>query len=257
MVNVLDKQGFKAMDGSPLKAVTGASAKRQVVLDFLEACKTLPPGSSAVLMYSGHGAQVPDTNGDETDDHRDEVWTLRDDTLIDDEIYEGLSKIPARVRVTVIADSCHAGTSSKFIAMEDDDADDVVDWLLGESKDMPRPVERAISERYAKRFAERQAASPAGNNATLNATVVLLAAAQDDELARAGVPSTPGQENSVFTRYLLKQWKLSLGKPSLKKFFDATVDLMPAYPPGVGQHPNYLPLDPRDPTFEGAPAFSH
>src|SRR5205814_796479 len=50
------------------------------------AAKRLKKGDLFFLSYSGHGGQVPDTNGDEADG-QDETWCLYDGQLIDDELY--------------------------------------------------------------------------------------------------------------------------------------------------------------------------
>lgn len=71
------------------------------------------PGDVLVFHYSGHGSQVPDRHGDEVDG-LDEIicpydldW---DDPLTDDALYAIVRGLPASVNLTVILDSCHAGT---------------------------------------------------------------------------------------------------------------------------------------------------
>ena len=64
-----------------------------------------------LLTYSGHGSQVPDKNGDETEDGYDETWVLYDRQLVDDELYALWSKFAAGVRIVVLSDSCHSGTA--------------------------------------------------------------------------------------------------------------------------------------------------
>src|SRR3954467_8879501 len=60
------------------------------------AAQTLQAGDHLLLTYSGHGGQVPDTNGDE-DDAQDETWVLYDRMLCDDELYAMWSQFPAGV----------------------------------------------------------------------------------------------------------------------------------------------------------------
>lgn len=72
----------------------------------------------AVLYFSGHGAFQPDMNGDETDGF-DEVLVPYDYSkagkfIVDDEINEWLNGLTSE-KVVYIADSCHAGTSSKAV----------------------------------------------------------------------------------------------------------------------------------------------
>lgn len=72
----------------------------------------------AVLYFSGHGAFQPDMNGDETDGF-DEVlvpygYSKAGKFIVDDQINEWLSGLISE-KVVYIADSCHAGTSSKAV----------------------------------------------------------------------------------------------------------------------------------------------
>ena len=72
----------------------------------------------AVLYFSGHGAFQPDMNGDETDG-LDEVlvpynYSKAGKFIVDDEINEWLNGLNSE-KVVYIADSCHAGTSSKAV----------------------------------------------------------------------------------------------------------------------------------------------
>lgn len=85
------------------------------------------PGDIVVFMYSGHGDQVKDDNGDETDG-LDEVfvpydWNNNDDNsfLRDDEIQQLLADLAKKMTVngkmkgniTMIVDSCHSGTIAR------------------------------------------------------------------------------------------------------------------------------------------------
>ena len=72
------------------------------------------PGDTLFLSYSGHGAQVPDKNGDE-DDGYDETLVPVDfksaGQIVDDEIFATLvAPLPAGVRLTAVMDCCHSGT---------------------------------------------------------------------------------------------------------------------------------------------------
>jgi hypothetical protein len=71
------------------------------------------PGDVLVFHYSGHGSQVPDRHGDEVDG-LDEIicpydldW---DNPFTDDDLQDIVRGLPASVNLTVILDSCHAGT---------------------------------------------------------------------------------------------------------------------------------------------------
>jgi len=62
------------------------------------AAKKLAKGDLFFLTYSGHGGQVPDTNGDEEEDRKDETWVLFDRQLVDDDLYQLYSKFKSGVR---------------------------------------------------------------------------------------------------------------------------------------------------------------
>ena len=54
--------------------LTKAATSKNVIAAIADAAATLHSGDFFLLSYSGHGGQVPDTNGDETEDDMDETW---------------------------------------------------------------------------------------------------------------------------------------------------------------------------------------
>jgi hypothetical protein len=79
------------------------------------AAADLVGGDIFVLTIASHGAQLPDLNGDEAEldasDRLDETWLLYDRMWIDDERYNLWKEFKPGVRVLVISDTCHAGTT--------------------------------------------------------------------------------------------------------------------------------------------------
>ncbi len=69
-------------------------------------------GDIYFLTYSGHGGQVPDTNGEGESDSSDETWLAYDRQIVDDELYELWAKFKPGVRIVVLSDSCHSGPST-------------------------------------------------------------------------------------------------------------------------------------------------
>lgn len=69
-------------------------------------------GDNIVGTYSGHGTNVPDQNGDESDG-RDEALCLYDGYLIDDSIREMFKGLHPEATLTFISDSCHSGTVTR------------------------------------------------------------------------------------------------------------------------------------------------
>lgn len=87
-----------------------------VAMWISEAARQAAAGDFVCITYSGHGGQVPDTNGDEVDGW-DETWCLFDRELIDDELRALLTLFAPGVRVLVLSDSCHSGTMTKLAPM--------------------------------------------------------------------------------------------------------------------------------------------
>jgi hypothetical protein len=79
-------------------------------------------GDVIVLHYSGHGANVPDKNGDEAD-RRDEILCPTDldwkKPLSDDWLRRTFRKLKPGVSFTVIMDCCHSGTNTRAILPPD------------------------------------------------------------------------------------------------------------------------------------------
>lgn len=67
----------------------------------------LVPGDALYICTSGHGGQVEDISGDESDG-MDETVCLWDRQWVDDEILEFLGTLPAGLTVYIITDNCHA-----------------------------------------------------------------------------------------------------------------------------------------------------
>jgi uncharacterized caspase-like protein len=77
------------------------------------------PGDLLVFHYSGHGSQVVDTNGDETD-KLDEIlcpydldWKTK--MIRDDDLMKIFEPVPPGVHIEVFLDSCHSGTGLKLM----------------------------------------------------------------------------------------------------------------------------------------------
>jgi hypothetical protein len=75
-------------------------------------------GDVLVFQYAGHGTQIPDNNGDETDGF-DEAFVPVDYhkgelLLRDDVVANALDLLPQGVTLTLFMDCCHCGTNSRF-----------------------------------------------------------------------------------------------------------------------------------------------
>lgn len=86
-------------------------------LDWL--VRDAKPGDSLVFFYAGHGSQVRDRDGDELDDHMDEILCPHDlnwdDPLTDDILAQYFGRVPEGVNLTVVFDCCNSGTATRSL----------------------------------------------------------------------------------------------------------------------------------------------
>jgi hypothetical protein len=92
---------------------------RQALAEWLPSVAR--PGDLIVFYYSGHGSQVFDRDGDETDGLDETLCpadVMRNSSRLDikdDELGGWLRALPTR-NVTVILDACHSGTATRAVA---------------------------------------------------------------------------------------------------------------------------------------------
>lgn len=112
--------GFKASDVTTLTDLAATKTAMQ------SAIRKLMTGARAgdvlLLHYSGHGANVPDADGDEAD-QRDEILCPTDldwkDPLSDDWLRVTFNKLKKGVNLTVIMDCCHSGSNTRALLPPD------------------------------------------------------------------------------------------------------------------------------------------
>lgn len=108
--------GFQAAN---VTTITDAKATRANMLAGLKALVASgKAGDFLYFHYSGHGAQVPDTNGDEPEG-QDEILCPTDmavvngafkNAIVDDELQSILGTIKPGVNLLFVSDSCNSGT---------------------------------------------------------------------------------------------------------------------------------------------------
>ncbi|MCC7376794.1 MAG: caspase family protein [Verrucomicrobiales bacterium] len=220
--------------------LTGQATAANVIAAITEAAKALKSGDLFLVSYSGHGGQVPDTNGDETDPGRkDETWVLFDRQLIDDELWALWKKFKTGVRILVLSDSCHSGTVTRQMPP------------LPASGPVPRvrllPPKQADKVYRANRalYDGIQKAVPAGETAKLKASVILISGCQDNQF------SMDGSRNGLFTENVKKVWRNGAFVGGYRKFRDTIAQRMP-----TEQTPNYYVVGKANPNFEAAKPFT-
>ncbi|MCW5807035.1 MAG: caspase family protein [Deltaproteobacteria bacterium] len=200
MSALADARGFRP------QLLLGEDATRtNLVATMDRAVGELAKGDLLLLTYSGHGASVPDRDGDEPDG-RDEAWCLRDGLLLDDEIHEQLCKLAAGVRVLVVSDSCFSGSVIRDLQTVRATGP-AVRAPLREARaavpDRRAPAAhiRAVLRAHAAEYAERKAAAVAATQGTEpRAGIILLAACEDRQ------PAYDGDVHGRFTGALLAIW---------------------------------------------------
>jgi hypothetical protein len=181
------------------------------------------PGDTALFYFSGHGTQVWDENGDETDDGKDEVLICWDakitapkvrrvfngmsgesynvrstrNLFIDDEIHGLLNKMKGR-RVLFVSDSCHSGTVYKNLDPF---------FVQNKTIEQPEGYKSALDERVAEGEDPVSVESKAGivNGGLIpGVELVALTASQDSQPAQVVRFNTePTGFHSVFTWFLI------------------------------------------------------
>lgn len=219
--------------------LTEQATTRRVVTAMRSAAKSLGPGDTFFLTYSGHGGQVKDTNGDESTrdygeigevaDAKDETWCLFDRQLVDDELYALWAAFPARSLVVVLSDSCHSGTVTRK-------APDFDLVLAGASRagrerlpqqtlgDRGMPVQNAeeVAREREGVYARAQSKVPPRQSTKIGATVGLISGCQDNQT------SLDGTRNGFFTEKLLEVWDGGAFQGTLHDLRNLTARLMPA-----------------------------
>lgn len=231
------KQGFTTRT-----LLTAQATSAAVITQIQQAATTLKSGDIFFLSYSGHGGQVPDTNGDEVDG-QDETWVLFDRELVDDELYALWSRFAAGVRIVMLSDSCHSGSVAKvmptFLRANG------IAALPPRSRLMPPDVALKTYRRNKALYDGIQKQTPSAEKARVRATVLLISGCQDNQL------SLDGPRNGLFTEKLRKVWNGAKFTGTHKQFRNKISALMPA-----SQTPNYYKVGAINAAFEAQKPFT-
>ncbi|UCE06589.1 MAG: caspase family protein [bacterium] len=106
--NLLQLNGFET------KVILDGHATRNNLLSELENLITAARSEDVIVFtYSGHGTNVLDTSGDESDEY-DEALYVYDGIILDDELRKVIQKVKVGVHLIVISDSCFSGTVTRI-----------------------------------------------------------------------------------------------------------------------------------------------
>ncbi len=181
------------------------------------------------VSYSGHGRTFKDLNGDE-EDHLDEALMLYDRCLIDDELHKIWRLFQPGVRILFICDACHSGTIIKDFGRKL-----FTRWFgLINAAEEEEPDE--LYERHQRLYDTLLKDLPSRTKAPVACSVLLLAACQDKQVARAGrdLPD----ELSTFTELLITTWNEGSFIGTYKEFYHMV--RKHAADRGIAQQPNYM-----------------
>lgn len=268
MAAIATKAGFT---GKTLLTAEATSAA--VLSELYTAAKKLESGDMLVLGYSGHGAQVGDVNGDETDG-LDETWCLYDRMLIDDGLYAMWAQFKSGVRIFVLSDSCHSGTVLRNLKLKLmlDQGYFIPVVEAGQEKSVSKVAARGDSKTEDKLLVSQPAgrfkaidfdkawhmyvankamydslqyiAGPS-EKAVIGASIILISGCQDNQL------SQDGEKNGMFTYALKAIW--ADGKYS-KNYQSFQRDIQGQLP--TSQSPNYLTVGAVNLAFEAQEPFT-
>jgi hypothetical protein len=242
MESLTSSLGYRAQD-----LITDRATSAAVLRAIEAAAKDLEKGDIFVLTYSGHGGQVPDTNGDEVDG-KDETWVLYDRQLVDDELHELYTRFKPGVRILVLSDSCHSGTVTRAL-YEQIAPLEVKAGMRAQStirpKMIPREVANEVYNRNKAEYERIQAKTKGATDKSPDATVILISGCQDNQL------SSDGDVNGLFTEKLLQVWNRGEFRQDYRKFQRAIKQKMPP-----SQQPNYFVVGAVDGAFEHQRPFT-
>jgi hypothetical protein len=236
MLAITSGRGFSATT-----MLTRAATSKAVTAAIRDAAGRLEAGDLLVLSYSGHGGQVRDPSGEETD-FLDETWVLFDRELLDDELYAGWAAFKPGVRILVLSDSCHSGSilRDRFYAASPANAatSDRFKFIPKDVEDRTYEANRATYDGLQKTFAQ-------GDKVDVKASVLLISGCQDSQYSR------DGDRNGLFTQRLREVWADGAFKHGYRDFYRDIGQLMPP-----DQTPNYFRVGTIDRAFERQVPFT-
>jgi hypothetical protein len=152
--DVLQRWGFT------VQSLTNERATRKAIASGIDGILAASStGDVVVVQYAGHGTQLPDRDGDESDGF-DEAWVPYDfgdgEFVIDDDLGALFDRSKDRgIQLVVFTDCCHSGTSTRFIPPRGARQADVHSRYMS----MPRDIVELYKQ---KRGATRAGARSAG-----------------------------------------------------------------------------------------------
>lgn len=204
--------GFTNAD---IRVLVDNRATKNNILERLEwMVSGAQPGDLLVFHFSGHGSQIRDRNGDELEDHMDELlcpWDMNWDGMyiLDDDLDATFRKLKDGVHLEVFIDSCHSGTALRDLTFGRPDdlgpPSEVEAASKVKSRYLPPPADiKARYEGEEALLSPNKQIKPKGYN-----NVLWASCASDQTSADAFIK---GSYNGAFTYYLCKHVRETDGK---------------------------------------------
>jgi metacaspase-1 len=192
-----DLYGFASSD---ITLLVDEQATRAAMAQGIAALvDTAAPGDVLYLHYSGHGSNVPDTNGDEVTDHRDEILCPHDldwnDPLTDDWLRSTFDRLDPAASLTVVMDCCHSGSNTREPRLPGGPEPEVVSRFLPNPDDAEAGGELTGTPR-------RRSRRDTGNVHEVDITETLLSGCRDDQTSADA--HIDGGYSGALTYYLVK-----------------------------------------------------
>jgi hypothetical protein len=266
---------------TPTRLIDGEATSGSVVSAINAAAESLQSGDHFLLTYSGHGGQMPDETGQETDG-MNETWVLWDRQLLDNELYALWSRFRAGVKIFMLSDSCHSGTviraqelnmllaslpngqGARKSAIPLRESLAAIDTrkafymnAIGAAPRGARPVpvpvlrvmnlESSVNNYLDNRSLYRSIQALAGprNPDNIQASMLFISGCQDNQY------SYDGDNNGFFTGKVLLTWNNGSFQGGHREFFEAVLAQMPPH-----QTPEFSTLGVRNDTFSAARPFT-
>ncbi len=237
---------------SDIRVLLGRQATADAVLDEIRlAAAELPEDSFFLLTFAGHGGQVPNLE-DQEPELNDQAWCLYDRELIDDELrLKCWPTFRAGVRVLVLIDACHSGSSiwglSRALRPFVDNHRRSRTECVPAMRELPGVVNLLTVLRNWHEYSRIRRALGKKKKSPLACTVLSIAACLDNERTPDGLP------HGGFTECLRKVWDEGRFVGSHSDLFDA---LMTEVRGANGNSPQMCCAESIDPAFLAASAFT-
>jgi hypothetical protein len=237
MRQLADGLGFEATT-----ILTKDATASRVLAELFQASQQLENGDTLFISYAGHGSQIPDLNKEENDGF-DETWVLYDRMLIDDELYNAWSKFESGVRVVVLSDSCHSGTISRMINIDEITSSVYKD--NGMFRCLTPQDAMAAFEKNEDLYKSIKFSVPREVKQEITSSVLLISGCQDNQ------QSSDGVRNGLFTSKFLQTWNGGNFNGNYKALHAQIKTQMPSI-----QSPNYYFVGVKNDSFENEKPFT-